>query len=581
MAFISKSAQINMFISGELVETSLELFDIEIKATFDKGNVQASIEQLRFSFVGRAYQVIKEHIASGLTGGVGIFEGLPFRLEAVNIDSNFTIFDGYLDFQQGVIDDPENAVFECNIQKINGLNSIDLRLQSNTFLILKNEGFITSANETNIDYIVEPFDKATQALQISILLFNAVKTLRDAIKSIAEQANITGSFLGSVFASAGAGIYAPIQTAINLAYYITVVAQIIDLTRDFVNTFNPPIRTNKSINLKEALEQISSYLGYDFNTTLPIDNIYFMPSNPNGDEFGSRGFLSKVATVEDGTPQPRDYGYLLSEFATLCADLFNGVFGVVDGKLQLHTELSDFWKRNASFELPDIIRQPFNYNTDELNANVLIAFNTDTQDLYSITDKIDNVFQIVTNPINKIDPKKNTIRNLNEVRFPVALGSRKDELNGVERFLSFIGGFIDGLTNTVSNIIPFLNIRTNIKASIQSKIGVLKVSQNNYALPKLIYLDANGRIPSNHRDLLSARASWFNGHNEKSFIFNNYRRQRKNFENVDIPFGFVDFLETIENSNFTTNEGQNGKLLEVNWQHLMAIDSEATSNNSY
>ena len=105
---------------------------------------------------------------------------------------------------------------------------------------------------------------------------------------------------------------------------------------------------------------------------------------------------------------------------------------------------------------------------------------------------------------------------------------------------------------------------SNLKNRITEKIGVLKVSFNNHAVPKLLWIEGN-RIPSNHRELFSAKTLWNKFHVEKSFVQNNFQRQRIMFENERIPFGFDDFTQVVNNSFFQDQQGKLGKLITLEW----------------
>jgi hypothetical protein len=130
-------------------------------------------------------------------------------------------------------------------------------------------------------------------------------------------------------------------------------------------------------------------------------------------------------------------------------------------------------------------------------------------------------------------------------------------LNGLEKVLSVLAGVFDDLAKVL-----FINL--GLKKKITSKIGVLKVSNNNHAIPKLLWIDG-GKLPSDHRSKFSAVTLWDKYHNEKSFITNNYKRQRKVFNDVETPFGFNDFVNLVNNSYFTTPEGRKGKVLNISW----------------
>ena len=73
------------------------------------------------------------------------------------------------------------------------------------------------------------------------------------------------------------------------------------------------------------------------------------------------------------------------------------------------------------------------------------------------------------------------------------------------------------------------------------------------------------RLAQNSRDGLSARYLWENYLNYDSFIEDNFKRQRKVFEGIEIPFSYSDYKKVKENSYFITSNGKRGKFTSLEW----------------
>ena len=58
---------------------------------------------------------------------------------------------------------------------------------------------------------------------------------------------------------------------------------------------------------------------------------------------------------------------------------------------------------------------------------------------------------------------------------------------------------------------------------------------------------------------------WDKYHNEKSFIQNNFGRQRRYIEDETIPFGLSDFVTLLDNSYFRDENGVVGKVVDIDW----------------
>lgn len=137
------------------------------------------------------------------------------------------------------------------------------------------------------------------------------------------------------------------------------------------------------------------------------------------------------------------------------------------------------------------------------------------------------------------------------------MGNRKDSLTGFEQGLASVAGLFDQIAGIFGG-------RPNLARRIRNKVGVLQVSNNNHVVPKLLWLQG-GRIPVNQRDIFSARTLWEKYHSEKSFVQNNYNRQRRIIENEVIPFGLSDFVTLSNNSYFRDENGRVGKITDIEW----------------
>jgi len=76
---------------------------------------------------------------------------------------------------------------------------------------------------------------------------------------------------------------------------------------------------------------------------------------------------------------------------------------------------------------------------------------------------------------------------------------------------------------------------------------------------------SGNKLAVDDREGLSARYLWDNYLNYDSFIQDNYKRQRKVFENIEIPFSYSDYKNVTKNSYFITSNGKRGKFTSLEW----------------
>lgn len=559
MALIGKNTNLNVKVAGNEVVNPRNLLDIEVLASFEDGNPSANITFEELTFELEAYTAIKEHIANGLISGVGITEGIPIIIEASNIDQGFSIFDGYIDLlENAVIDDITGKVF-AKIKKKEGLNNLSDRLNSISYRQLFDEGIIKESDFQNVNYVVESNTSFAESILLRVTLLLLAKATFEATKDAANAiATVTGITASGVTGAVGGGVFAAANAIVLTAYALALLRELIGTGRDVFRALLPPLRTHKCTSFKKLLEKACEKLGYGFNTSISyLDEIYYLPSNPNVDTSFVSAFVGQLKSITIGLPNPEDFGNICGELFDLCRDMFNARYSLVNGVVQMHTEFNQFWKNQSSYILPDVLQPEFSYNADEIKSRFVVGFSIDQSDVWTIQDKTDRVYEVITSQKQTTNADFVGIKGFEQIQLPLALGSRKTTLSGFEQLVRDFARFFDTVTGIFGG-------GTNFASQITNKLGSLKVSDNNHRLPKVLYLNGK-KLPSNHRELLSAKYLYNTFLNEKSFVSFPDRRQRKRFESYEVPFGFEAFLKTIENSYIYDKDNKPFKVEKITW----------------
>jgi len=549
MANLSKNAELSFTLNNQSIDYPLNARDVQILATFDNEATQANITTESFEFTLEEAEKIRQYIIDGMNSGAGIFEGMPFDITTYNQSNQYLAFKGYLDLSDGFIDTETNVL--CNIKKSNGLNSLDEKISALTFGYLESIGVISSSEYIDTKYIVYNKVELIEILIANIVLFLLIKETVQAIKDTAAAvATVVGLLTASFPPGLGAFIYAVAIAIIQSVYTTLLVIAIIDMMEKLINSLMPPLVPTKALKIRASMEKIAIKLGYVFISPIPeLDTYVYLPSNPSTDE----GLTS-------GLPQSSDYGYRVNDFFKLLQDLFNGRYAIVGNELHFRKESDPFFEQQSTWIAPDVKNDRVAYNTNEFQANRIIAFQTDLMDNWTINNFTGTNYEVITdaNVVNNVEAKY--LKGLDFVNIPLALGNRKNELTDLENILSSVASFADGLINTFGG-------SSDLEGQIEGKIGYLKVSQNDYSLPKLLTL-VGDKLPANHRALLSAKYLYENYHISKSFVQNNYYGQKYVYNDIEIPFGFEDFLQLINNSYFTTSDGYSAKAIKIEWNIL-------------
>lgn len=541
MAEVGKSANISLEIDGQSLDGARDLNEIKVLASFDDGSVQANISSESFNLVGPAAQYVQNYFYNG-----GAFEGLPIKIKASNINTQIVLLDSILDFTNEfqIINTGE---VRASVEKKDGLNSLERRLEGITFGLLETQGFI--GNYVDVDYLVIKEDNELELITLQISTFLLTKELIDSIKKLAD-------FIKDSLAHAAGGVTGPAASAIwivatiiiEVIFIALIIVALYKLTKQIVELLIPTVKTHKAISLRQGLAAICAKLGYNLVSNISyLDSVHYLPSKPKNDE-----------AVQSGIPNVSDFGFQASEFFQLCKKMFLGRYAVIGNELHFRTEFDPFWITTSTFVMQDNLElESFSYNLSDHKSNILISFEFDESDKWTMENFTGTNYEVIERPAYLLNDQNALTKGFEPVRIPCSLGNRKDELTVVEKSLKVFAKLADKMVNLFGG-------NSNLEAKIKDRIGVLKVSQNQHFNPKLLYLQ-NGKLPSNHRDLWKAKILWENFLSYKSFLLNNFYGQKKLYRNVRIGFGMENFIELSENSYFTTPSGQVGKMERIEW----------------
>jgi hypothetical protein len=558
---MSQNAKFRFYINNNLVNAPLDWENIEVLSTFDNDSTQANISSDSWVFVGNEANIIKNYVNDGITGGLGIFESMPFKIEVYNDSNNTVVFDGFIDLSENYEDSfNDDLRVKVKTQKREGLNTLNERLEALSFGYLEDLGIFGNNDYTIVNYVVQKKVNLFEELVAGFMIYQMTKELISLIKETAETiANVAAHVAGGATGGLAALAYTIAVGIVQIAYTVALTIAIIRLAKQLIETFIPPLRQHKAINLRTALTKISAQLGLTFDSDIiELDSYYYLPSNPQLDEAKLSNFLTTSRGTKKGIPNAVDYGYNCREFFELCTNLFNAKIAIKNGYLYFYTENSNFWLNTASYSMPSVRPRTKEYNTTDLKANRVIYFDYDLNDEWTVENFEGTNYEIVTDSITKFSAESTNIKGTTKTAFNVCLPTRKDELNFLEKA-------VIAVKDAVNNVVSALGGNANLNIN-QATLSALKQSNNWHSKPKIIPLNSANALSPNYKNLISAKYLYNNYHVAKSFVSNNYYGQKIVYKNVRIPFGFSDYLTLIDNSYFTDFDGKTGKVTSIKWR---------------
>jgi len=561
MSDLSINSEARFLLNGVKQNAPLEWEDINIVADYENDSVQPSLAIEEFSFPLESRDAINKWISDGLSNGVGIFEGMPFQLTLFNNQQVEEDFKAFLDFTNGYRDFPEDGKVEVSVIKDDSLDNFFEQVEGITYGYLESIGVITSADYVQVPYLVEKKFNMFEILTSSVVLFLMTKELAEGVEKLSWAiADVVGLslFIGTGSTALGVVVMTILKAILILAYVVILTLAVIDLAKTLFETLIPRIREHKAIPLRTLLKSVCTHFGYNFVSPINfLDEVLYLPSNPNTDEKTLGGFISVTKGTQSGIPNVFDYGYKCSELFTIAKDLFYGKFTIVNGEVHFRSVNDPYWVQQSTWNLPNVLLNTKQYNTEEIKPERLLTFRVDQMDEWTIDNYLGTAYEIRTTQLTTIRKRAVLLKGFEEINFETALGTRKNELNALEKFLKKVAGVIDDLTD-------FFGKSTNFTEQVKGRVGVLKQASNWHTVPKLLYTGGGGNLPVDHRDRWNAKLLYDLYHSEKSFVLNNYQGQKIYYKGVSIPFGFEDYKKLTTNSYFYF-KGKKAKITKFVW----------------
>ena len=568
MSDLSINSEARFLLNGVQINAPLEWQDIKIVAEYEENSIQPSLAIEEFSFPLEARDSVNKWITDGLTNGVGIFEGMPFQLTLFNNQPIQEEFKAFLDFTNGYKDFPEDGKVDVSVIKDDSLDNFFGQVEGTTYGYLESIGVITSSDYIKVPYVNEKKFNAFELLMSSVVLFLMVKELISATTQTVDNINkvsVSTIPLAGVGPSGpvltvntGAIVYATLSLILQIIYTALILLAVIELARKLFETLLPKKRDHLAIPLRTLLKSVCTHFGYNFISPIDfLDEVLFLPSNPNLDEKTFGGFISVTKGTQSGIPNTFDYGYRCDELFEMAKNLFNAKYSIVNGEVHFRSKNDPYWVQQSTWSLPDVLLDTKQYNTEEIKPERLLTFRVDQSDEWTIDNYLGTAYEIRTTQLTTIRKRAVLLKGFEEVNFNTALGTRKDELNALERFLKEVAGVVDDLTSFFGN-------QTNFVSQVSGRIGILKQTSNWHTIPKLIYTGGSGKMPVNHREKWSAKILYDLYHSEKSFVLNNFQGQKTYYKGIRIPFGFEDYKKLTTNSYFYF-KGKQAKMIKFEW----------------
>lgn len=525
-----------------------------IKSTFTGNPNELALNTESVILPREGMEIILSHVQT-----IGVFEGVPYRVE---IDPGVSI-DYYVDLTENFVI-RQNEV-EVKLKKRRGIDNFRERAEGVTFELMLSEGVVF--NTIEIPYFVIQDNQLTTGITLLISTYimtretiDAGKELFDATKVLIKAVTPVG--LPIPGPDWGAIIIAAIDFVFKLVYFaLILVALTTLLIKLFVLVF-PPKRKLLGCKFKELAQKSCQYLGFNLKSTI-LDNesgLTLLPVPLIKDRKSIFEFLPDefTAPFNKGIPTSSDVIQTIWNFFETMETMFNAKITIVGNDVYL--ERRDYFQNLTTSQiLPALNLQTdrdgeYIFNTSEVWKRYYIHFTNDFTDLHCIDGEVYdvNAVEYSTEPLNVINNDLVSIKGLNEVTIPFALGSRKSKLNWVEVIGKGFFEIVDAVTGIFGGA-------TNYAGKIDERKDCLKISSNYFSVTKMLWT-VNGKQPSDYLQIIGANAFWQKYHYINQIQLNGWiirQNSRVNLTGQD----FVNLL----NNNFATINGLDCEIIEIEY----------------
>ena len=195
----------------------------------------------------------------------------------------------------------------------------------------------------------------------------------------------------------------------------------------------------------------------------------------------------------------------------------------------------------------------YTFNTGDAWKRYYLSYRTDISDLHTLNNFQDGNAEYSTEPITVVNQDLVSIKGLVNIEIPFALGARKNGLNFMETQLLILAQAADVFIN-------FFGGNGNNASKVNSRVGILQISQQQFTTTKLLYLNGK-KQSSNYLDKIGANAIYAN--HEPNQVKANFKQI---FRSI-IPLSDSKFGEIINGGNFVEDEitGDQLEILTFDW----------------
>jgi hypothetical protein len=588
-------------LDGVLGEAPTNYEEVSIELKIDPNDTYSTpiVTVNNWDFEGANAIKLITHRNDGLTGGVGIYEGVS--LEAILTDDNgsLSICDSYLDLSDANVEWQCGKVFKIP-SKLRGKNDWLADVSNN--VMFKN--LLINGKFTTNDYVQVPYIRSTipdynQAAIATLTAYIVIKEMRDAAQKIKEAI----SQLASVFGALGVLI----KVVLIMIWVIIVIIVIVKLILDIFDQLIQPVKYHAAMKWQQLLELGSAEIGLTFKSTI-FDDPFYRDTVKMPAKYKSFDDVTNENALGFTVPNTKANGYYQGTFRELLEETkltFNARIILNDNK-ELIMERVDKDTSIPTLTLPDLPQETHKTNASEIHSIYRMALKDDLSDENTIDDYEGTTTDVLTMPNTVEHQDMVTLRGRKDINMPFSKAVRKESLSRIEKrfdrlFKEHTKG-VNGVLKVANKIIkvrnkivkkltkivkklkavgirvpintePIPKIQSVTPQTIEDRLGMMMLSTDFFTVPKVMSIDISSS-PRNNKLKTDNSSRWHSEelydkfHVTQSFVpsaeFPN-GNQHLRYAFDEIPFCKEDLVKVINNPRIFDAQGRQGRIENLNY----------------
>jgi hypothetical protein len=581
-------------INGKSVQVPKNHQELSIEINFDNDSTDRQVNIVGFEWVDKEAQDLLDFFNLGMSGGAGIFEGVPHTITLQENGSSLDLLDGYIDLSTANWGRNQVVADSTPAAKIDWLNDV---ADSFTFEYLREIGKIQDSDFVFVPYVVSSVPNYSDAMIATVTIVFCTVEIQDAFNQVKAALGKIGTGWEAV-----GGV---IELIFRILYALLLIVTVLNLILDLIALIIQKIKYKPAMSVNRLIEIACDFKGLTYTSDFLFEStwskLHIIPesfSNPaDVEDDRILGFFAPNTTEQNGYFQGT-FGDLLRAIK----DTFNAKV-VINGK-QLSIEKRNKKLTTARFKLPQYDVENWKTNAEEVVSSYLISFSYDSVEKQTINNWTGNNMQAILDLKVSTDPTLKLLKNLNQVQSPFARATRKTTFTIPEKIadnlLDDIGVIVGVFVNLANGVISVVNkaiktinklksalsvIGIKIKADfdpvprltdpglenlIDNRIGMMLLDTDMITVPKLVLLDVNSNYKLNKISALNdtklTALNLFNEfHISNTFAPTANSAQRFEFEYDQVEMNLTDVKNVIEDRAVKLPSGEIVEVVSCNW----------------